>query len=595
MTAEIEPQSLFLTGQQFFRAPFAHAAGVVDVERRDFVDRLGGETKEIRLAGNRCFLVLVGDLQDLIERRHQHRACMAKTVKGAGLDQGFQCPAVDALVGITPTDVDQVAVRPVAVALFDQGIDDRFADTLERAQPVANGVGISHAEAEAAAVDVGRYHRQTQCTAFFDEAHDLVGGIHVSRHDGRHKRRRVVGLEPGRLIGDQRIGHRMGLVKTVAGELFHQVKNISGIGLGNAIGLRTTDENLTLLGHLFRLFLAHRAPQEIGGAQRITGQHACDLHDLFLIQNHAIGRFQNRFKGWHRVFERLASVFTFNEVVDHTGLQGPRSEQGHQGNHVFEQIRLEPLDQFFHAARFELEHRRSACVLHQLEGRGVVERNLFDRDWLLLGRDSTSIDVTHRPIDDGQSAQTKEVELHQADSFNIVHVELRDQRIATLFTIQRHKVRQRGGRDDQTTGVLAGVTRQSFELPRERHDGAHVLLLVLTPFERRLLAQRAIEGHLRIEGNEFGELVDETIGETQHATDVAHHRFGRHGAVGDDLCHLVTTVARGHVFYDFIAAVHAEVDVEIGHRHALGIEETLEQKIVFERVEFGNAERKSRQ
>jgi hypothetical protein len=40
----------------------------------------------------------------------------------------------------------------------------------------------------------------------------------------------------------------------------------------------------------------------------------------------------------------------------------------------------------------------------------------------------------------------------------------------------------------------------------------------------------------------------------------------------------------------FVAAVHAEVDVEVGHRHAFGIEEALEQQVVRQRVEVGDAQ-----
>src|SRR5437899_2735699 len=35
----------------------------------------------------------------------------------------------------------------------------------------------------------------------------------------------------------------------------------------------------------------------------------------------------------------------------------------------------------------------------------------------------------------------------------------------------------------------------------------------------------------------------------------------------------------------------AEVDVEVGHRHALGVQETLEQQLVLQRVEIGDLQR----
>ena len=44
------------------------------------------------------------------------------------------------------------------------------------------------------------------------------------------------------------------------------------------------------------------------------------------------------------------------------------------------------------------------------------------------------------------------------------------------------------------------------------------------------------------------------------------------------------------VFDDAVAAVHAEVDVEVRHRHAFGIQESLEQQVVLQRIDVGDAE-----
>ena len=46
-----------------------------------------------------------------------------------------------------------------------------------------------------------------------------------------------------------------------------------------------------------------------------------------------------------------------------------------------------------------------------------------------------------------------------------------------------------------------------------------------------------------------------------------------------------------HVVDDLVAAVHAEVDVEVGHRHALGIQEALEEQVVRDGIEIGDAHR----
>ena len=40
-----------------------------------------------------------------------------------------------------------------------------------------------------------------------------------------------------------------------------------------------------------------------------------------------------------------------------------------------------------------------------------------------------------------------------------------------------------------------------------------------------------------------------------------------------------------------VAPVLAEVDVEVGHRHAVGVEEALEEEVEAERIEVGDGER----
>src|SRR5690606_18644996 len=69
---------------------------------------------------------------------------------------------------------------------------------------------------------------------------------------------------------------------------------------------------------------------------------------------------------------------------------------------------------------------------------------------------------------------------------------------------------------------------------------------------------------------------------------VAYHRLGRHGTEGDDLAHRVAPVGLGHVVDHPVAAVHAEVDVEVGHGNPFRVEEAFEQQVVGQRVEVGD-------
>ncbi len=76
--------------------------------------------------------------------------------------------------------------------------------------------------------------------------------------------------------------------------------------------------------------------------------------------------------------------------------------------------------------------------------------------------------------------------------------------------------------------------------------------------------------------------------EAEHAGGVAGRRARGHLAEGDDLGDRFAPVLLGDVADHPLAPAHREVDVDVGHRFAAGVEEALEQQVVGERVEIGD-------
>ena len=77
----------------------------------------------------------------------------------------------------------------------------------------------------------------------------------------------------------------------------------------------------------------------------------------------------------------------------------------------------------------------------------------------------------------------------------------------------------------------------------------------------------------------------------QHARGVARGRAREHPAEGHDLRDRLAAVLVGDVLDHAVAALHREVDVDIRHRDALGVQEPLEQQVVLERVHVGDPQR----
>ena len=69
------------------------------------------------------------------------------------------------------------------------------------------------------------------------------------------------------------------------------------------------------------LFLAHRTPHQIGFAEAVTGQLLGELHDLFLIDEHAKGVAENVFHLGHDVLDLFYAAMTVDKIVDHAAVE----------------------------------------------------------------------------------------------------------------------------------------------------------------------------------------------------------------------------------------------------------------------------------
>ena len=449
---------------------------------------------------------------------------------------------------------------------------------------------LVHVEMHHGAVDRRRHHLDPHAPGFLTEVTQLVRVAQIQRHGRGHELHRVVRLEPGRMIGDERIGCRVRLVEAVVGELGHKVEDRAGLILVDAALHRTVNETGALHLHLGGDLLAHGAAQKVSFAERVAGEHLGDLHHLLLIDDDAIRLFQDGFQQRMQVIGLQLAML--DRVVDRDVLHRARTVERHQRNDVLETVGLHARNGAAHALAFQLEHAHRFAGCQKTVGLLVIQRHFLDLDMDALARDQFQ-----RRVDDGQRLEAEEVELHQPGFFHHLHVELRHRHVGARIAVERDQLFERPVADHHTGGVGGGVAVQPFQLLRHFQKALDHLFLA-----RRLTQARLVGNGLRqryrvrrIGRHQLAQPVHLAIGHLQDAPDVAQHGAGLQRTEGDDLRHLAAAIFLLHIADHFFAPVLAEVDVEVRHRHTFRVEEALEQQREAHGVEIGDGQRPGHQ
>ena len=335
-----------------------------------------------------------------------------------------------------------------------------------------------------------------------------------------------------------------------------------------------------------RILLAHRTPEDVGLAETVAGKVARDLLDLLLIGDDAISRPQDRLQLGMQVIGGLVAKLScaIGRDVGHRA----RPVERHQDDQVFEAVRPHVDERPPHAGAFHLEHAHRLAVRQHLVSLGVVERQ--------AGKIEIDAAPPHQldgAIEYRERFQAEKIKLHQARRLDPFHVELGHRHQGFGIAVERHQLGQRPIADDDAGGVRGGVAVKPFEPLRDVEGAPGDRIAVALGLQPRLVLDRARERNRvgRILRHQLAQPVDLPIRHLQHAADVAQHAARLQGAERDDLGDAVVAVAILHIADDFVAPLLAEVDVEVRHRDALGIEEALEQKPEADRIEIGDGER----
>ena len=399
-------------------------------------------------------------------------------------------------------------------------------------------------------------------------------------------------FEIRRLVCHPRIARGVTLVECVARKLLPVFPYLLQDFQLMTVLLSAFVEQAFKVVHLLDKFLTHRLAERVRLTARKARQLAAEEHDLLLIDRNAVSIFQV-FLHARDVILDLAGVFlTLDKLRDI--VHRARSVKGVHGYKVFKNRRLQLAKVLLHTGRFKLERTDGAAVAIEFIGSRVGNGYLVDVEF----QAAVQTYIGNGFLNDGQGFQSEEVHLDKSRILDHRTFVLRDEhflpRLLVVGSRHGHPIADCVAADDDSAGMNAGVPDVAF-----KHLGI-LYGLVHPRIGRRLRLSELLHAldcvgkvHLHAVGQTVGNSLAEPVrlGERQllNPRHVLDGELRRHRSVGYDVRHLVCAVLFGYPVEHLSTSVIIEVGIDIGQGDTVRIEETLEQKVVFDGVYLRNA------
>ena len=106
----------------------------------------------------------------------------------------------------------------------------------------------------------------------------------------------------------------------------------------------------------------------------------------------------------------------------------------------------------------------------------------------------------------------------------------------------------------------------------------------------RAHGQRFVDGYIQFVGHHLGDGIHLGVGHIQHPPHIPDHAPGRQRTEGDDLHHPILAVLAHYIVDNLLAALKAEIHVNIRHGHPLRVQEALKEQAVAHGIQLGDSQ-----
>ena len=327
MVRNVNLQNLLLVGKQRTLVPF-DAVRRRNILLKAAVFHIGEHVEHAHLTGIAVALTLGRALKKrrFLNEVHELLARITRAIERARFDKRLERFAVVALRIQTIHEIVQAGVRTVRIALGDDGLGHRAADTAHACQTEADSF-VKRRELKVGRIDVGRQNRNIAMRAASDVFNQLVRIAHIAGKHRSHVFMRIVCLQIRRAHNQNGICRRVRFVERILRELLRVFPDFLGDFQRIAVFHRAVAPVVLELHHDVELFLAHCLTKLVGLTGRKTAHDHGNLHDLLLVDHGAVRFLEKRAQAVVIVMNRRLAACNLDVVLDHAGFQRTRTVQ----------------------------------------------------------------------------------------------------------------------------------------------------------------------------------------------------------------------------------------------------------------------------
>ena len=285
---------------------------------------------------------------------------------------------------------------------------------------------------------------------------------------------------------------------------------------------------------------------------------------------------------------RFPSLAMFAGAIGRDIRHGAWAIKGDGGHQILKAVRAHLPQAVAHPLPFKLEDAGSITAPEHFIGFQIIQRDGGD-----IYLNPLPFQDVQRAFNDGECLQAQEVELHQARHLRVFHRILRDQHFRTRVAIQRHGFNQGPAPNHQASGMGGGIAIKPFHLQRDNQKPRDLFVAIAHFLQARFAINGLgqCDGLRRVVRNEGGDLVHLPIRHAEHAPHIAHRGLGLQLAEGDDLRDAILAIFAPDIGNHLVAPVLAEINIEIRHGNAFGVEEAFKQQAEADGVQIRDQQR----